>query len=407
MKKKSIFVVALAALMLIAFTACEQQISTYKVPVGLTLTTTKTEYFTDEALDPSTFSGVVEYSDGSTQTLSGTELSLSETAGKVEASYGSGSYIAKASVDVARYAIESVKLSNLSTTATEDEDGNAIVSTDGISVTASYNGGKTRVLDADDYKIDVKFAMADATADEDGLYTVAKTCVFLNMFGGSNYSTSKISWDGDWKVDVDPYTEEFVAKDVDYYDVEYTVTRNGEVVEDPDMENLYIGDEVKWTIFAYTGYEASPSVTYTAKQEVEDYYVKNNVSTKSSYTITADTAESFTVVIANPNTDAENTSIDVEIGSGTNANYITGVKSITIKDSLSAEDSISFEDLTIEFDWKDSKNPGEHEVEATDVVIIDDVVQAKRANYRFIVTFPTNDGNTTELYTVKNFEPAE
>ena len=412
MKKKSIFVVALAALMLIAFTACEQQISTYKVPVGLTLTTTKTEYFTDEALDPSTFSGVVEYSDGSTQTLSGTELSLVEgrtsATGKttISASYGAGSYVAKADVEVTRYAIDSIKLSNFPTTATENKDGYAVVSTDGVTVTASYNGGKTRVLDADDYTIFVTFEVAKASADEDGLYAISASAITLKPFAAENAFTN-ISLDGTWKVDVDPYTEEFVAEDVNYYDVEYTVTRNDEVVEDPEMDNLYIGDEVEWTIYAYTDYDDSSIVTYTAKQEVEDYYVKNNVSTKSSYTITADTDESFTVIIANPNTGAENTSIDVAIGNGTNANYITGVKSITIKDALKAESPISFEDLTIVFDWADSENPGEYAAVKANVVIIDDVVQAKRADYRFLVTFPTNDGNTTELYTVKNFEPAE
>lgn len=69
---KKVFIGVLAALMLFAFTACEQQ--GYKIPTGLTVEATRTSYLEGEAIDFSTITGTVEYSDGSTKTVPGSAL---------------------------------------------------------------------------------------------------------------------------------------------------------------------------------------------------------------------------------------------------------------------------------------------------------------------------------------------
>ena len=79
MKKKSIFVVALAALMLIAFTACEQPANIWnpngKIPTALNIT--QNEPFVEGQLfDASKFSVEVVYQDGSKETTTSANVTL-------------------------------------------------------------------------------------------------------------------------------------------------------------------------------------------------------------------------------------------------------------------------------------------------------------------------------------------
>ena len=82
MKKKSIFVVALAALMLIAFTACEQPANIWnpngKIPTALNIT--QNEPFVEGQLfDASKFSVEVVYQDGSKETTKSANLTFDGT----------------------------------------------------------------------------------------------------------------------------------------------------------------------------------------------------------------------------------------------------------------------------------------------------------------------------------------
>ena len=167
--KKSISAILVAALMLFAFTACEQQMPTYKVPTGLTISTTKTAYLVGETLDASAFSGVVRYSDGSSDTLSGADLSLSlpaqngkivENANKVTATYGAVNASGKAnsvsaSTTVYGYYVTSMTLGNLPETVAQSVSGGDAdqpISTEGVTATVVYNG-QTRELAAGEFTI--------------------------------------------------------------------------------------------------------------------------------------------------------------------------------------------------------------------------------------------------------------
>ena len=167
--KKSISAILVAALMLFAFTACEQQMPTYKVPTGLTISTTKTAYLVGETLDASAFSGVVRYSDGSSDTLSGADLSLSlpaqngkivANANKVTATYGAVNASGKAnsvsaSTTVYGYYVTSMTLGNLPETVAQSVSGGDAdqpISTEGVTATVVYNG-QTRELAAGEFTI--------------------------------------------------------------------------------------------------------------------------------------------------------------------------------------------------------------------------------------------------------------
>ena len=170
--KKSILIGVLAALMLFAFVACEQQIPTYKVPTGLSISTAKTNYIVGETLDTSAFTGTVRYSDGSSDTLAGSELSLSvpakdgkivANANKVTAKYGAGENAVEATAVVYGNYVSAAVIGNLPTSVAQaSASGNAeqAISADGVTVTVTY-AGETRELTAGEYELTLS---ADTTA---------------------------------------------------------------------------------------------------------------------------------------------------------------------------------------------------------------------------------------------------
>ena len=170
--KKSILIGVLAALMLFAFVACEQQIPTYKVPTGLSISTAKTNYIVGETLDTSAFTGTVRYSDGSSDTLAGSELSLSvpaqdgkivANANKVTATYGAGENAVEATAVVYGNYVSAAVIGNLPTSVAQaSASGNAeqAISADGVTVTVTY-AGETRELTAGEYELTLS---ADTTA---------------------------------------------------------------------------------------------------------------------------------------------------------------------------------------------------------------------------------------------------
>ena len=197
--KKSISAILVAALMLVAFTACNNEVPAYKVPTGLTIQVTRTDYLVGEAVDPSTISGTVDFFDGSSKALSGTELSYSVTGGSngligkgantILSTYGgtlgADNTLVSASARVMGYEVEKVVLGNLPTEVTQGTTPSttASVPTDDVTVTVTYdNGQKTRDLVAGEYNLqltvdDTTPTDPDVEDDEVALYPT------LTVFG--------------------------------------------------------------------------------------------------------------------------------------------------------------------------------------------------------------------------------
>ena len=197
--KKSISAILVAALMLFAFTACEQQMPTYKVPTGLTISTTKTDYIVGEVLDPSTFSGVVRYSDGSSDNLTGSELSfagltaIAEGENTITVNYGGvtgkEATVVSATATVYGYKITDVVLGNLPTTvaqATSAGDAKQPLSADGVTVTVTYNG-QTKELAAGSYALTLSANTTAVTKEnEDGVNISAN----LDVLNGESLASN-------------------------------------------------------------------------------------------------------------------------------------------------------------------------------------------------------------------------
>ena len=166
---KKIFVVALAALMLVAFTAC--QANTIPTQVRAITGITGPDYLVGQTFDAKDFTVSVEYTDGTPAELNGSGIvALEDTpafpttaAGsyKVTATIGntsSGNYNLAATATATGtfyvYDVTSIDITTAPTTVTFEED-KTLTDADlaGIVVTATYGKSKTVELDASEYTL--------------------------------------------------------------------------------------------------------------------------------------------------------------------------------------------------------------------------------------------------------------
>lgn len=279
--KRKVFIGVFAAIMLVAFTACENQVPTYKVPVSMTAETSKTEYLVGETLDPSSITATVYFSDGSSSEYPGnmvgaTAEKLSAKGTKsVDLEFGAGSAtsskgLAKTSLTVNVYDVESITLGNLPTTAAwDDKEDKAVIDQTGITATVAYNYGKgTRTLTSDEFKLEFDALTVGA---EDAAVTVNS----LTLFGGTtNYAASPndVLAEYTWEVDVaDKAAGEF-SDDFTLADGTFVVKfyhEDGTEVAGTDA-TVYIGETLTWKVFV----QEKESTTVKAERELaeEEYY---------------------------------------------------------------------------------------------------------------------------------------
>ena len=202
---KKVFIGVLAALMLVAFTACEQEpidMNGY-VPSALSIQYNGTGALVGDKLDPADFSGVVTYKNGKTAPYTGTysfEDSSTEayknglnviSASIVSEVGASSASVAAATCYVPAYIPEEI-IVDVTNAATEVEVSKSVPVT-GLVVTAKYNGGQEMTLDA-------SYINATATttsADEDVKVTVAIADAYAGV-----WTTTKVTTSADWKIDV-------------------------------------------------------------------------------------------------------------------------------------------------------------------------------------------------------------
>ena len=241
---KKVFIGVLAALMLFAFTACDNQMG-YKTPVGISAVASQTEYLEGETFDPSTVSIVVDYSDGSSRTMTGAEAGLAtavieEGVNTYTVSYGVQTQYTSAPetmITVMGYKADSAVISNLPTTGTL-KDGKVDVDFSATTVTVSYNNGKTRTLEAGEYKItpSIKASAGKQTA------TAALT-VFEKPVSST---TTPATWEV--TVSAAPVEEgEFgTAKSID---IKYTDAKGNDITSSIADGTFYVDDVINWEVY--------------------------------------------------------------------------------------------------------------------------------------------------------------
>ena len=308
---KKVFIGVLAALMLVAFTACEQEpidMNGY-VPSALSIQYNGTGVLVGQELNPADFSGVVTYKNGKTAEYTGTytlpdtqnnkykaDLNVVSAAIISEVSSSSAN-VASASCYVPAYVPEEIVVDVTSAVKTVETDSSATaVPTTGLVVTAKYNGGQEMPLDATYIKASVTSL---AYEKEDVVVTVAVADDYSTAWSGVKVKTS-----ADWKIDV-------VAAAVDHDDI--------------------------------TGIKTVTLADSTAK-----VFFGDNVLDKSLYKVTAtdgtndwtlDESE-FTVLIAGGTDNAGNinakTGVKVYIQSTANAKFVKEFAAFSVTDPVVA-----------------------------------------------------------------------
>ena len=376
---KKVFIGVLAALMLFAFVACDNNASV-KVPTGMTLAVSRTAYLEGEDFDPSTLTATVTYLDGSKETISGDALAFTVNNGKdfginlgansISATYGGAlngnSTVVGGSVYVTGYAPDSIVLANLPTTVEQ----NGGLDLTGATMTVTYAGDQTAELswDAEEFKIGAKPASTAGTVGSKTAVTLSDVYLYD---GSTNYAGKVTSFE--WEVEIVEADVTLAAKDIKSIKAEVVNTdpiivgEGGGAVEVKvtgysaagqtgtarvlDESEYTIGNglssivfsEVKAYVFQVTLNE-DPSVVTNLSVDVKDSLTNISVAQKSTVTITEGTAKTLT-------------SADFDIkgvkASDNTTEVTTGFTNVVITPSyIAAHETAGTKYVTVSFDYQ-------------------------------------------------------
>ena len=231
--KKSIFVVALAALMLIAFTACEQPANIWnpngKIPTALNIT--QNEPFVEGQLfDASKFSVEVVYQDGSKETTKSANLTFGGTTvapgAKVSASLttvggAAGSFQVSTETVIDVRTIDSVTVVAPESVLV-DSDVDALSVKSLFTVTVNYEGG-TLAVKPSEFKLNLETSTADdrEAATEPGNEATIEVFLATDQTGSAlitsegvpvwidaEATTPAVTWTGDIVAEFKDYENE-------------------------------------------------------------------------------------------------------------------------------------------------------------------------------------------------------
>ena len=289
---KKVFIGVLAALMLFAFTACDNQMG-YKTPVGISAVASQTEYLEGETFDPSTVSVVVDYSDGSSRTMTGAEAGLATAeitvgANTYPVSYGmadQNGYKPSTVITVMGYKADSAVISNLPTTGTL-KDGKVDVDFSATTVTVSYNNGKTRTLEAGEYKI-----TPSITASAGKQTATATLTVFEKPVSST---TTPATWEV--TVSAAPAEEgEYDATKANGLTVKYTDDKGNDITSSIAAGTFYVNDKINWEVYLVD----KEGNTKVATENTDYWFTNGKKPASKSVTLGKDNlkaAISYTVV---------------------------------------------------------------------------------------------------------------
>lgn len=327
--KKSIFYVAIAVLLLVGFTACQQPM-TYKVPTALVATAPNKDYIVDETFDPSTVDLTVIYSDGSSDKLNGSQVIVAPATSGADSSkikadgstfifkYGPANSTVETSVTVYGYKVVKADLGNLPTVATWTGADTSYTAefakgaVEAITVNATLENGATRTLSqaTDEVEVEVTSITAAANTKADKKF-VATVKAFDDKIG---ISGTAVTYDGkaSYTVSVSAKTEDFDATKA--YTLKYKLT---------------VGDKENFTVGTDTAY-LKQSYSWELYLENTDKKATKPVSLNDVYVIDYPTAPSQTGTIGREKIEytvrlKTDSSQEVKVVIPAGINYVTGI----------------------------------------------------------------------------------
>ena len=286
--KKTILVGVLAAMMLFAFTACEQSMPTYKNADYLTVSQIA-PFIEGQEFDAANFEVTVHYTDGSTSTVTGNGIvtlsgTLSTTNNKVTAKVGTltADYTATV-ISKDECEITDVVFNKTTASVELDEDATATVG-----ITSQLNGIKSvtytygEVSYVDENPVAADFDLTGSISAEDQKTVGEKEVVVTVSDAATDEVVAEVTVTVTVKDPNDDGTVDPVAKDdVDALKVTWTITgvdNKTRTVEGPNV-TVYAGEKLAYAI------------TGTSTDQLEDQEDCTLVA-QSDYTISHDTLTS-------------------------------------------------------------------------------------------------------------------
>ena len=392
--KKTILTIMVAAMMLVAFTACEQapvDVNGY-VPSDLSISYNGTGVLVGQPFDPADFSGTITYKNGQTAPYTGTFALVdpSKTDAYAKA-YGAGnntvvavisssavqSGIVEATCNVVGYKPQSMTLSNLPATVKQ----NGTLDLTGSTLTVTYADNQTAALSWDEKE----FTLAASPTTSGTVGTdIDVTVSGLYLYGtGENYNTMVA--DLDWSVEI--VAAETTAADVvsiqsislkDGVNVYYGgnalqadgktsaelkktdfvvvgLTADNEEVElDSTDYTITYASDIKKTLGAVT-LEVSPvasKTTFEAKVFDNAFTVREDLTTPAiaNFEVELDKDESYQI------TDADILShISAKVAS-TSADVTTGFTIESVSSRLISASENTSKTISVTFSWSGNGN---------------------------------------------------
>ena len=403
---KSIIYICLAAVLVLGVTAC-QDAAAYKQVVGLTATTTKAEYIVGEYVDPSTISAVVEFSDGSMKTISGSQVSvgvvdtyssickdnkfIDEGTVDVTVAYGGVSN----TVEVKAADVENVVLGNLPTTAAWVES-KAKIDTSAVTATVKLTTGSERELAAGEFT-DITYTVADEAANKkDAVVTVTGITIFGEEYmvtPSSGETAVTFTGTPEWKVNIGDKALTF-SFDSTYalkFKYVYTSTTSGFSYKNEGTETYYAGDKVTWTAYLEnTAEDEHKGATYELKDN-ELYFEDTAAAPNREITLTANSAKTYKAMYTGDTSVTE----DLVIVNGVDWIENVDVKFTAEKASVGSVDYDDFTYTVTTYLDEDDETTLSNMLKAADnVKVVNDTVADGDTTYipRLIITYGKGDG---------------
>ncbi len=261
---KKFITIALAVAVLFSFAACQQA---YKVPTGFSVSATKTSYIVGDALDLSTVTGTVEYSDGSTKTVAGGELATTTTtisSGETSVTFTYGDFSAKLPIKV--YSVSDID----TLTVTLPETLKKGATTAEVKGVATLPDGTTA-----DVTVELTFtAIAGNSGEKEDVSVSAAT------IGGTSVADKIKGQTDEWEITVANASEMGTVTSLIIEQVNTTST---------DGED-WVGDTVTFKVYASDGtnrVELTSGYTWKDGKAPSSTYVLKGEANASSETYTA------------------------------------------------------------------------------------------------------------------------
>lgn len=365
MNIKKIAYILVAAVLVLGFTACSQTM-TYKTPMGLTAVVDKTDYLVGEEFDPSTATVTVTFTDNSTATFKGSELSYTMYEGGTAAtdndltikanSYVSFSYGGKEVVVSNKAAINprtavSVVLSNLPETTTTD--GKKVNAPDVSAVTGvmTLDNGATREVSVADGSINVTPVVTGITAEAAENVSIDYT---VTTYGSK--PVDDVAPENGYKINVTldkgDFNEEVAAYTFDV--VYYLDGKELKTADEPSAtkkDGFYLGQNLTWKVVLSDG-NTTKDVDITSS----DYYAVNGVSlTPNRNILGRNTEKTITIKYLGEKYADKIADKDIEVYIPNGKNYIESV-TYTGTDYKAVEGgkAIAITDLKFNVQWKET-----------------------------------------------------